>query len=433
MRIHTVLIGGLVLALAAGCGRSDAPATGAGEAAPAAGFRAVAAELGGIDETGPYEVVAGWPKPLAQLPGHDNWTWGATEALYAESPDRVLVVQLGELPALERPAGRPLPEIGPSLSWPLNNIPWRYASQGGYASPPGGGGPGQDPDDPAVQYRGRPGVDSRWEHLVIAYNSAGDVIEEWKQWDTMLRRPHGIAISPWDAEKHVWIVDDHNDVLYKFTNDGSTLVQTIGTKGVRGADASHFDRPTFMTFLPDGTMFVADGYNGNRVVKLDRNGAFVTAWGEPGERGGKETRPNYFNTVHGIAADHETGTVYVSDRGNRRIQVFDQNGMFLRQWPVGNLTNLQFLIVPADRSGVWGLADRASKIVKWDFEGRLLYSWGILGDTPGTFLNPHAASVDQEGNFYVAEVGNGRAQKFRPRPGANPAFLVGPPVYAAWK
>ena len=432
MRTRTVLFTGATLAFAAGCGGAGNPGAVEEQAAPPAAFAAVPSELGGVDATGPYEVVADWPKPLSQLPGHDDWTWGATEGLFAESPDRVLVVQLGELPALERPALRPMPEIGPSLSWPLNGVPYRYASQGGYASPPGGGGPGQDPDDPAVQYRGRPGIDSRWEHLVVAYNAAGDIVEEWTQWDDMLRRPHSIYISPWDEEKHVWIVDDHNHVLYKFTNDGEQLVQTIGTKGEDGADETHFNRPTFMAFLPDGSMFVADGYNGNRVVKLDRDGAFVTAWGELGERG-TETRPNYFNTVHGIAADPETGYVYVSDRSNRRIQVFDENGAFIRQWPVGQGTNLQFLIVPGDRSGVWGFTDRVSKVVKWDFEGHLLYAWGVLGDVPGTFLNMHGASVDQQGNLYTVEVGNGRVQKFRPRAGANPEFLVGPPVYAAWQ
>ena len=431
MRILTVLLCVTTLACAAACGNAAAPAATSQPAPPAAAFRAVSSEIGGVDETGPYDI-ANWPKPLSQLPGHDKWTTGSTEAVYAESPDRVFAVQLGELPALEQPATRPLPDIGPSLSWPLNGIPWRYASQGGYASPPGGGGPGQDPDDPKVQYKGRPGIDSRWEHLVIVYNRAGDIVEQWTQWDKMLRRPHGIYISPYDAEKHVWIIDDHNDVLYQFTHDGKQLLKTIGTKGKRGQDASHFDRPTFMTFLPDGTMFVADGYNGHRVVKLDKDGKFLAAWGEPGAPGGKETRPNYFNTVHGIAADPKTGTVYVSDRGNHRIQVFDQNGKFLRQWPVSKLGQVQFLIFASDGSGVWGFADRVSKVVKWDLDGHLLYSWGVLGDTPGTFLNPHGASTDQEGNLYVAEVGNGRLQKFTPRAGANPAFLVGPPVYAAW-
>ena len=96
-------------------------------------------------------------------------------------------------------------------------------------------------------------------------------------------------------------------------------------------------------------------------------------------------------------------------------------------------TNLQFLIIPADRSGVWGFTDTTAKIAKWDFNGRLLYSWGVLGDFPGSFLNMHGASTDQEGNLYTVEVGGGRVQKFRPRKGANPAYLVGPPLYAAWK
>jgi hypothetical protein len=71
--------------------------------------------------------------------------------------------------------------------------------------------------------------------------------------------------------------------------------------------------------------------------------------------------------------------------------------------------------------------------VEYDLEGHLLYAWGTLADWPGGLFNTHGMSVDQEGNFYVAEVGNGRAQKFRPRAGANPALLVGKPVYAAWK
>ena len=81
-------------------------------------------------------------------------------------------------------------------------------------------------------------------------------------------------------------------------------------------------------------MYVADGYANTRVVKLDRDGKFVTAWGQPGEEG-KETRPGYFNNVHGVAVDPGTREVYVNDRDNRRIQVFDENGKFLRMWTLG--------------------------------------------------------------------------------------------------
>ena len=78
-----------------------------------------------------------------------------------------------------------------------------------------------------------------------------------------------------------------------------------------------------MSWLPDGSFFVADGYNGNRVAKFDKDGKFLWTSGELGMPGGRETRPGYFNTVHGIAADPMTRRVYVSDRSNRRIQVLD--------------------------------------------------------------------------------------------------------------
>ena len=396
---------------------------------PDAGFAAVPGQKGGWDLTGPYEVVRDWPTPLAQRPGHTPWTFGAMEGVFAETADRVFLVQLGELPVVTRPPVRALPDVGPSLSFPVGQVPFRHASQGQVASPPGGGGPGADPDDPAVQYKGRPGIDSRWEHLIVAVNSAGDIVEEWTQWDTMLRRPHAIYINPWDPEKHVWVVEDHNHVLYKFSHDGKQLVQTIGTKGQKGADATHFNRPTFMAFLPDGSMFISDGYNGNRVVKLDKAGTFVTAWGELGQPGGRETRPNYFNVVHGIAADPVTRRIYVSDRGNRRMQVFDENGAFLDQWPFNTPSSVNFLYANGD-GAVWAFDNPTEKVVKYDGDGRLLYAWGALGDYAGGFLNMHGASVDPDGNLYIADVGNARVQKFRPRPGARPEFLVGKPPVA---
>ena len=111
-----------------------------------------------------------------------------------------------------------------------------------------------------------------------------------------------------------------------------------------------------------------------------------------------------------------------SDRGNKRMQVFDENGKFLDQWPFSPASNTQFLIIPADRSGIWAFEDTTAKVVKYDFEGHFLYAWGTLGDHPGGFFNMHGASVDQQGNLYIAEVGNGRLQKFRPRANANKAL-----------
>lgn len=395
-----------------------------------AGFAAVTGQKGGWDLTGPYEVVPDWPKPLSALPGHENWTWGAVQGIFAESPNRVFIVQRSELPKLTRPQPKAFPEMGPSLSFPVGQVPFRNASQGLVSSPPGAGAPGAVPEDPKNAWQGRMGIDARWEHTLVVVNASGDIVEQWTQWDSMLKRPHSVYINPYDPDKHVWVVDDHNHAVFKFSNDGKRLVQTIGTVGKSGADETHFNRPTFLAWLPDSTLFVADGYNGNRVVKFDKDGKFLLAWGERGTP--PETRPGYFNTVHGLAADPESRRVYVSDRSNRRMQVFDENGKFIDQWPFANPSNGQFIYIGADRN-VWVFDDTTSKVVKYDREGHFLYAWGALGEWPGGLFNMHGASVDQEGNLYTAEVAGGRAQKFRPRAGANPALLVGRPTYAAWK
>src|SRR5690349_8676401 len=114
-----------------------------GQARPGAGFAAVPGEVGGWDLTGPYDVAKDWPKPLSQLPGHEKWTWGSVEGVFAESPNRVFIFQRGELPLLTRPQGKPVPEFGPSLSFPVGQVPFRNASQGPVSSPPGAGAPGR--------------------------------------------------------------------------------------------------------------------------------------------------------------------------------------------------------------------------------------------------------------------------------------------------
>ncbi len=404
-----------------------------GQSRPGASFAAVPGETGGEDFTGPYDVVPDWPKPLSTLPGHDGWTWGAVESVFAESPNRVFILERGELPAMKRPANNPLPDVGPSLSFPVGEAPLRNASQGPVASLPGGGAPGDLSEDADKNWKGKIGVDARWEDCLVVVDANGNITERWTRWDSLFKRPHAIYINPYDPDRNVWVVDDYRHAVYKFSHDGKQLLQTIGTPNEHGEDASHFNRPTFLAWLPDSTMFVADGYNGTRVAKFDRNGKFLLTWGQKGNPP-NETRPGYFNTVHGIAVDPQTRRVFVIDRSNRRVQVFDENGKFLYAWSTGapGTSNPQFLFMSADRK-LWLPDDRAWKIVGYDLQGHLLYAWGTQGDEPGGMWNAHGMSVDQEGNVYVAEVGNGRAQKFRPRPGANPAYLVGKPAYAAWK
>jgi DNA-binding beta-propeller fold protein YncE len=269
-------------------------------------------------------------------------------------------------------------------------------------------------------------VDAKWENCIVVVNRSGRIIERWTQWDSILQRPHFIAISPYDPDRHVWIVDDNLHVIYKFSNDGKRLVQTLGTPRVKGADATHFNRPTFLAWLPDGTMFVADGYNGTRVAKFDRDGKFLLDWGQKGNPP-NERRAGYMNNVHGIAVDPNTRRVFVNDRANHRVQVFDENGKYLSEWNTGNdPSDIHLIHIGADRM-LWAVDRGTSRILKYDLDGHFLYSWGIWGDFPGGFWGVHGLSVDQEGNLYVAEVDNGRVQKFRPREGVDPGLLVGKP------
>jgi sugar lactone lactonase YvrE len=389
---------------------------------PGAGFAAIPGLKGGQDIFGPYEVVPDWPKPMSEsLPGHEGWTWSVVMDVFAESPDRVILLQKGELPVLERIPRQWLPELGPGIQFPVMRLPLRQA---GSAIP---NRPTWSESD-----GGRPGTDWRWEHAVVVVNREGYIVEEWTQWDDIWYRPHDVEISPYDPEKHVWIVDAEGHAVYKFTNDGSELLLTLGTPGEPGADDTHLNRPTFLVFMDENTMYLADGYDGTRVIKYDMDGNILAQWGEKGNEG-SETRPGYWNNVHGIAVDPTTRRVFVNDRDNSRVQVFDEDGKYLDEWTFGPRPpmDIHSFIVTSDHK-LWAADQGTHKILGYDLDGNFLYSWGSWGEYPGGMWGVHGLSTDKEGNFYVAEVNNGRIQKFRPREGANPEFLVGKPWPGVW-
>ena len=137
--------------------------------------------------------------------------------------------------------------------------------------------------------------------------------------------------------------------------------------------------------------------------------------------------------MHGIAVDPRTRRVFVNDRGNHRAQVFDEHGKFLDQWKFGTPPSDIHLFHIMSDGFLWAADRGTSKILKYDLSGNFQYAWGTWGDFPGGMWGVHGMSVDTDGNFYVAEVDNGGVQKYHPRPGANPAFLVGKPIRSAWK
>src|SRR5436309_8780237 len=115
MRKYSMLLVTTLVAFSSGLFVATTLTSVQSQTQPGSGFAAVPGEKGGWDLTGPYEVVRDWPKPMAQLPGHENWGWGAVEGVFAENPNRVFIVQRGELPVVKRPPQTPVPEFGPSL------------------------------------------------------------------------------------------------------------------------------------------------------------------------------------------------------------------------------------------------------------------------------------------------------------------------------
>ena len=331
-------------------------------------------QKGGLDETGPYDVIENWLETVEA-----GWYHHVT-GVFAQSPDRIFVTASGATPIAPPPAagGRPLP-------------------------PP----QGFDPE--------RPGAKS--DHFLIVVDGDGKKIDEWRHALDLLVRPHAVQISPYDPDGHVWIIDRDGHQIVKFSNDGQQVVMTLGEKGVPGTDEQHFNRPADMVFLPDGSFLVADGYANTRIVKFDQNGDFVTTWGTAGDG------PGQFNLVHCVVVDAE-GRVYVADRSNRRIQVFDANGRYLEEWASRRPNHM---LITQDQF-LWLADGAANRFAKYDLEGTLLTYWGTQGSFPGAISNPHAFSVDSDGNLYVVDYLNNRLQKFTPKREAEPSrLMVQPP------
>ena len=218
MRKGLSLIATIAIAVAAGIaiGYQATPLQGQGQAR----FAAVPTEKGGQDPFGAYEIVKDWPKPISGLPGLDKWTWGAGEGVFAETPNRVFILQRGLLPNLQRPRGIKLPQLGPNIEFPIGRLPWRDATS---TSPPGAlevNGKVGDDSDVGVN-----GTDFNWSHIIMVADAQGNLIEDWTQWDKMFRRPHAIYISPYDPQKRVFIVDEHR--LAVIIDDEHALLRIV--------------------------------------------------------------------------------------------------------------------------------------------------------------------------------------------------------------
>lgn len=342
----------------------------------AAAAPAIAQEKGGLDLTGPYDVVVGWFKP-----GIDGWNQRVV-SVNAEDPNRVFI---GAVDRNDTREGHPM-----------------LTSDGKVMK------------EKTKVVRDNNFFDKGDVNNIMVLNANGEVIENWSQWNSEVSIAHHIIIDPYDPARAVWVVDRFNHRILKFSNDGKELLLKVGEKGVPGNDETHFHDPASLAFLPDGSFYVADGYTNSRVVKFDKNGKYLLSWGSRG------SGPSQFSLVHSVAVD--ANRVYVADRNNNRIQIFDHDGKFIDQWPgTARVTR----VITTEDKRVCVAATQYGRYACYDLNGKLVSQWGTLGDEPGVTDNAHQIDVDNEGNFYVADANNNRVQKFVPKKNANKAQLIG--------
>jgi sugar lactone lactonase YvrE len=373
---------------------------------------------GGEGVSGPYDVVPDWPQKLSS-----DVTWGRTSFVYAESPDRIFVIQSGMVPwTWKKLQGERLLGAQESGGTDLDtaNGAMHCASTLGFDQAwHCEKGPDGKLVDSLVERDGKAIPGARWDHIIMTFDGNGKLIENWDQWKSLFGHPHTITENPYDPEHHIWVADAGSDQVFEFTNDGKKLVMSLGENRVQGTDKNHLNGPNGISFLPNGDFYVTDGYKNYRIVKFSRDGKYLMEWGKKGKG------PGEFDLPHSLAIDAKGRRLFVIDRANSRIQVFDLNGKFIEEWP--DIRFAQYIAITKDQY-LWVADGYNNKMLKYDLEGHLVNSWGTFGERPGDIWGVHGFSVDSLGNLYTAEVFGGRPQKFRPKPGADPKTLIGPLV-----
>lgn len=252
---------------------------------------------------------------------------------------------------------------------------------------------------------------------VQVFSPDGGPVRSWGQGE--FDEPHQLRF---DHAGNVWLVDSGLHLVRKYTRDGELLF-TLGVKGEAGEDSTHFNQPTDVAVTPAGDVFVADGYGNNRIVHFDAEGKFVKSWG------GLGTEPGKFSLPHSIALDSK-GRLYVADRNNARIQVFDQSGRFLDQWR-DLMVPWHVVVTEADEIYVcgsspmrWpkipipglivGIPPKDQLVMVFSPDGRVKRLWTFpKGTRPGEIDWVHALAVDRNGDLYLGDIQGRRPQRFR--------------------
>lgn len=259
----------------------------------------------------------------------------------------------------------------------------------------------------AVDSKDRVYVFNRGEHPMIVFDRDGNFLRSWGE--GVFNRAHGLHIGP---DESLYCTDDGDHSVRKCTLEGKVLL-TIGIPGKPAPYMSGepFHRCTHTALSPKGDIYVSDGYGNSRIHHYSPDGKLLKSWGESG------TGPGQFNIPHNLCCDPD-GWIYVADRENHRVQVFDGNGKYEAEWhnlhrPCGMFMEakrqpLCFIgeigpTLPINRD-VPNLGPRISIV---DHKGNLVSRFGAEKagyDRPDQFVAPHGMAVDSHGDLYVGEV-----------------------------
>ena len=267
---------------------------------------------------------------------------------------------------------------------------------------------------------------TRSDRRVQVYDREGHFLDWWGD-----RRehttPHGITI---DADDNVWLADTGDHTLKKFTREGRPLLM-LGRRHQNAERMSGrpFNSPTRLAVASNGDLFVSDGYGNSKIHVFTADGDFQYSFGEPG------AGPGQLNTPHSIVID-ETDRIWVCDRMNSRIQIFNAEGEYLTEW--NGLHHPDDLVIAPD--GTVYVAELQHRISIWSPTGTRLAGWGDEGCDcepgpvatkrcsgesldAGMVIGPHAIALDSEGSLYVGDLadsyrgvdrGSRSLQKFLP-------------------
>jgi len=228
---------------------------------------------------------------------------------------------------------------------------------------------------------------------IMAFDSRGKFLRAWGQ--GLFKTTHFLRVDP---SGNVWVTDRGDMQAFKFNSSGK-LLMTIGKKGVTGDNTSQdtYNGMADLAVSKNGDVFIADGEGPNtRVVKLSKDGKFIKWWG------GKGVDAGQFDVPHSIAID-SVGRIYVADRSNNRIQIFDEAGKFLNQWT--NFGTPWGLFVKGDLIYVVDGTENNCLLIANTKDGKVIEKIEGLS-------NATAVAVDSTGAIYVGEVNGTNVKKF---------------------